>query len=285
LWRDSLLEEILMMDDMSRTIPETGPPLAARADLVLALDGFEGPIDLLLNLAREQKLDLATIAILPLAEQYLAFITEARNLRLEIAADYLVMAAWLAFLKSRLLLPETQAGEGEPDPAAMAEALKFQLQRLEAMQQAAQKVQALPQLGLDVFLRGLPEKMEVEEKPVYYLPIQDLLLALSAPLRRRKPDQYNIAPLRLYSLEESVARLRGQLGIMPDWDILQKFLPGDLAPEQAIEVRSAIASTFAATLELVKTGELELRQDGTFAAIYMRRRAGSAKREDEASHE
>jgi segregation and condensation protein A len=278
-----------MMDDMSSTLPDLAAPAEAGADLVLALEGFEGPIDLLLNLAREQKVDLGKLAILPLAEQYLAFIVNARKLRLEVAADYLVMAAWLAFLKSRLLLPQEEQVQGEPDPAAMAEALKFQLRRLEAMQEAAKKIQTLPQLGVDVFLRGLPEKMEVEEKPVYYLPIQDLLLALSAPMRRRKPDTYNIAPVRLYSLEESVVRLRSLLGVMPDWSVLQQFLPEGYSPEQAMEVRSAIASTFAATLELVKTGDLELRQDGTFAAIYMRRRennvAADASTENENSNE
>lgn len=247
--------------------------LAGGADLVVALDGFEGPIDLLLTLAREQKVDLGKIAILPLAEQYLEFIASARKLRLEIAADYLVMAAWLAFLKSRLLLPEPeQAAQGEPDPAAMAEALKFQLQRLEAMQKAAQQIQGLPQLGADILLRGQPEEIEVEEKPVYFLPIQDLLSALAAPMRRKKPVAYNIAPTRLYSLEESVERLRDLLGVMPSWTVLQKFLPEDMSPEQVLEVRSAMASTFAATLELVKNGELELRQDGTCAPIYIRRR-------------
>src|SRR5580700_9570070 len=135
--------------------------------LVLDLDGYEGPIDLLLALAREQKVDLAKLSILALADQYLAFISEQRRLRLEIAADYLVMAAWLAFLKSRLLLPEPEANENEPDPAQMAEALRFQLLRLEAMQKAAREMQQLPQLGVDVFLRGMPQQIEVEEKPVY----------------------------------------------------------------------------------------------------------------------
>jgi segregation and condensation protein A len=244
----------------------------ASTSLVVSLDGFEGPIDLLLNLAREQKVDLSKIAILPLAEQYLEFIATARKLRLEVAADFLVMAAWLAFLKSRLLLPEPVENLGEPDPAAMAEALKFQLLRLEAMQQAAKQVQALPQLGSDVFLRGQPEDMEVEEKPIYFLPIQDLLSALAAPMRRKKPISYNIAPTRLYSMEESVDRLRDLLGIMPSWTVLQNFLPTDLSHEQILQVRSAVASTFAATLELVKNGELDLRQDGTFAPIYLRRR-------------
>ncbi len=240
------------------------------ADLVVALDGFEGPIDLLLSLAREQKVDLSTINILPLAEQYLAFIMSARKLRLEVAADYLVMAAWLAFLKSRLLLPEPEQQEGEVDPVLMAEALRFQLLRLEAMQKAAQQIQARPQLGVDIFCRGRPEEFEVEEKPIYFLPIQDLLSALSAPMRRRKPEHYHIAPMRLYSLEESVVRLRHLLGIMPDWSVLQNFMPDYISTDQVLQVRSAVASTFAATLELVKNGELELRQDGTFAPIYLR---------------
>lgn len=265
------------MDDLKFYSETDGARLIEGADLVVALEGFEGPIDLLLNLAREQKVDLGKIAILPLAEQYLAFMASARKLRLEIAADYLVMAAWLAFLKSRLLLPEQeQAKEGEPDPVAMAEALKFQLQRLEAMQKAAKEIYDRPQLGIDVFMRGQPEEFEVEEKPIYFLPIQDLLSALSAPLRRKKPAAYNIPVTRLYSLEETVARLRGLLGDMPDWSVLQSFLPEATSAEQVIEIRSAMASTFAASLELVKNGELELRQDRTFAPIYMRRRSDAA---------
>lgn len=253
-------------------MPEPAAPIPASADLVLALDGFEGPIDLLLNLAREQKVDLATIAILPLAEQYLTYIASARKLRLEIAADYLVMAAWLAFLKSRLLLPEPQVAEGEADPAAMAEALKFQLLRLEAMQKAAKQIQERLQLGIDIFLRGAPEPMEIEEKPVYFLPIQDLFSALAAPMRRRKPEQYSVEPTRLYSMEESVERMRNLLGVMPSWGVLRSFLPEMSNEVPTLEQRSAIASTFAATLEMVKNGEMEVRQDGTFAPIYVRRR-------------
>ncbi|MDD3370419.1 MAG: ScpA family protein [Alphaproteobacteria bacterium] len=242
------------------------------ADLVVSLEGFEGPIDLLLTLAREQKLDLGKLQILPLAEQYLAYIAEAHRLRLEIAADYLVMAAWLAYLKSRLLLPEPERPEDQENPAAMAEALKFQLMRLEAMQKAAKQIQERPQLGADVFLRGIPEPVEIEEKPIYFLRIQDLLVALSAPSRRRKPEAYNVKRTRLYGLEESVSRMRHLLGTMPDWSILQSYLPDVVDAEEALEVRSAIASTFAATLELAKSGEIELRQDGTYEPIYVRRR-------------
>jgi len=256
------------MDDVAHNTPLSDD--APVADLVVMLDGFEGPIDLLLNLSREQKVDLGKISILALAEQYLAFIAQARRLRLEIAADYLVMAAWLAFLKSRLLLPQEEAPADEPDAAQMADALKFQLQRLEAMQKAAQQVLALPRLGIDVFARGAPEEVEIEEKPVYYLPLYDLLTALAAPMRRTKPPSYNIAPSRLYSMEESMERLRNLLGVMPSWNTLVSFLPEIIAP--GLEGRSALASTFAATLELVKNGELELRQDGTCAPIYLRRR-------------
>ncbi|MDE2029040.1 MAG: segregation/condensation protein A [Alphaproteobacteria bacterium] len=259
--------------------------LRGESDLVVALEGFDGPIDLLLTLAREQKVDLGKIAILPLAEQYLAYIAEARRLRLEVAADYLVMAAWLAFLKSRLLLPEPEQDTSEPDAAAMAEALKFQLLRLEAMQKAARDIQDRPQLGSDIFARGIPEPVEVEEKPVYYLTIQDLLTAVAAPSRRRKPVAYNIAPTRLFSLEESVARLRVVLGTMPSWSALQAYLPDVADAEQALEVRSALASTFAATLELVKNGELEVRQDGTFAPIYLRRRGREAQPEQTMSEQ
>lgn len=240
-------------------------PAPAAHDLVVALEGYDGPIDLLLNLAREQKVDLSTISILALAEQYLDYINSARSLRLEIAADYLVMAAWLAYLKSRLLLPNVQ--EDEPNPAEMAEALKFQLMRLEAMQNAARNLYELPQLGTDFFARGVPEKMVVEEKPVYYLPLYDLLSALGAPQRRRKPDNYDIQPTKLYSMEESLLRLRRMLGGGPDWDSLFSFLP-NMKGHEGLQARSAIASTFAAVLELVKEGQVELRQSQSFSTIY-----------------
>lgn len=245
------------------------PEAAAGADLVVNLEGFDGPIDLLLNLARDQKVDLSTISILALAEQYLAYISQARTLRLEIAADYLVMAAWLAFLKSRLLLPEQT--EDEPNPADMAEALKFQLLRLEAMQKAAQRLLELPQLGTDFFMRGVPEPMEITERPIYYLPLYDLLSALGAPQRRRKPEAYDIKPTRLYSIEDSLIRMRRLLGGLPDWGVMHGFLPS-LLGHDTLETKSAIASTFSAVLEMVKNGELELQQAENFAPIYLKKR-------------
>jgi segregation and condensation protein A len=256
-------------DDQTCDVGPTPEAGLADNDLVVALNGFDGPIDLLLNMAKEQKVDLSSISILALAEQYLAYISEARRLRLELAADYLVMAAWLAYLKSRLLIPDPPADE--PDPATLADALRFQLLRLEAMQKAAQTLLDLPQLESDIFLRGAPIVREVQEKPRYYLPLFDLLAALGGPLRRRKAEVYSLKPMRLFSLEESVSRMRRLLGIGPEWGVLQNFLPV-FSTEEPLEAKSALASTFAATLELVKAGEFEVRQDGTFAPLYLRRR-------------
>ncbi|HBM90648.1 MAG TPA: segregation/condensation protein A, partial [Rhodospirillaceae bacterium] len=237
-------------------------------DLVVSFEGFDGPIDLLLTLAREQKVDLSRLSILALAEQYLDYIASVRKLRLEIAADYLVMAAWLAYLKSRLLLPDLP--EDESNPADMAEALKFQLLRLEAMQKASCALFEKPQLGTDFFLCHAADKMATQIKPVYYLPLYDLLSALGAPQRRRKPEIYDIKPTRLYSIEESLERLRRLLGSLPNWGTLQGFLP-NLKGHGTLESKSAIASTFSAVLEMVKEGELELRQTDTFAPIYLKR--------------
>ena len=154
----------------------------------------------------------------------------------------------------------------------MSSALKFQLLRLEAMQKAARQVLDLPQLGVDFFRRGLPEKREVEENPVYFLPLYDLLSALGAPQRRRKPEHYDIAPTRLYSMEESLTRLRRMLGGLPQWGSLQMFLPNMLGHD-TLESRSAIASTFASVLEMVKEGELEVRQGQTFSTLYVKNRS------------
>lgn len=253
---------------MTETQNAIAPSGENETDLVVKLSGFDGPLDLLLSLAHEQKVDLATLSISALAEQYLAYIGAARRLRLEIAADYLVMAAWLAYLKSRLLLPVPQ--QEEPDPTDMAAALRFQLQRLEAMRQASEKLQALPQLGSEIFLQGRPEKIRRIEVPVYHLSIYDLLQALAAPQRRVKAPRYSLAAQKLFALEEAVSRVRNMVGFMPDWSTLSSFVP-ELLLETPIERRSALASTFAASLELAKFGELVLRQEETFGPIYLRR--------------
>jgi len=237
-------------------------------DLFLDLDGFEGPIDLLLVLAREQKVDLTKISILALAEQYLSFITRARSLRLEIAADYLVMAAWLAYLKSRLLLPVQEEQEVEPTAEEMAEALAFQLRRLEAMQEAAVRLMARPRLGEQVFPRGAPGGLQVVSAIRYELPLFDLLRAYAAQRNRRQASRLTIEPGRLHSVEAALQRLQRLLGRTPDWQTLSAFLPRGLKGD--IVGRSGVASTLLAALELAKDGRLSLRQDRQFGPIWVR---------------
>lgn len=245
----------------------TGPD----GELVVDLEGYEGPIDVLLALARQQKVDLVHISILQLADQYLAFIGEARRLRLEIAADYLVMAAWLAYLKSRLLLPEPEDDGDEPSGPEMAEALAFQLRRLEAIQDAGARVMALPRLGRDVFPRGAPEGMEVVRTPVYQLSLYELLKAYGDQRRRTQTPVLEIAATDIYSMDDALERLGRLLGRVPDWRTLGAFLPEGI--RDALVFRSAVASTLAASLELVRAGRLELRQGNTFGPIYVRSRA------------
>ncbi|MFM2042268.1 MAG: putative segregation and condensation protein [Pseudomonadota bacterium] len=250
-------------------------PPAAEGLLVLDIDGFEGPIDLLLTLARDQKVDLTRISILQLAEQYLAFIARARQLRLELAADYLVMAAWLAYLKSRLLLPEPE--EEEPSGEELAAALAFQLQRLQAMQDAAARLLARPQLRRDFHPRGAPEDVPVAEKRVVDVTLYDLLKAYGAHKRRQAGQgPLQIRPTELFSIEEAIQRMSSLLGTLPDWTRLSTFLPPGWRGS-GLKARSAIASTFVATLELAKAGEIELRQDGVFAPIYLRRPEGGPR--------
>lgn len=243
------------------------PELDEGEQLVLDLDGYEGPIDMLLTLAREQKVDLTRISILELADQYLAYIARARRLRLEIAADYLVMAAWLAYLKSRLLLPEP-AGEGEPTGAELAAALAFQLQRLQAMQEAGARLMARPQLGRDVFVRGAPEPVEIVTSPVFALSLYELLGAYGAIAGRQQRGILQIVPAELYSMDDALHRLRSMIGHTPDWQALSSFLPDDL--RGPLWRRSVVAATFAASLELVRSGQAQLRQDGLFGPIFLR---------------
>ncbi len=239
--------------------------------LVLDLDGYEGPIDVLLALARQQKVDLARISILDLAEQYLAFIAAARRLDLEIAADYLVMAAWLVYLKSRLLLPEAEDDEAPSGPE-LAEALAFQLRRLEAMQERGRQMMARPLLGRDVFARGDPQETEVVRCPVYEVSLFDLLSAYGENRRRRVDAVLEIEPSALHSVADAIERLGG-LGSV-DWQTLFEFLPPDAGG--GIRLRSAVASTFVAGLELARMGRIEFRQLNPFGPIYIRGRNGTA---------
>jgi len=240
--------------------------------LVLELDGYEGPIDLLLALAREQKVDLGKISILALADQYLAFIARQRSLRLEIAADYLVMAAWLAYLKSRLLLPQPPEDD-EPSAAELAAVLEHRLKLLEAMQTAGRRLMCRPRLGHDVFLRGMPEGLAVIAVPVYRLGLYELLRAYGDG-RRNKAAVLVIEPASFHSMDDALRHLAQFLGHVPDWRELTSFLPDELRGE--IFRRSALAATFAATLELARNGRVELRQDRVFGPIYLRSPASTA---------
>ena len=242
--------------------------------LVLELDGYEGPIDLLLALAREQKVDLARISILALADQYLAFIAARRELRLEVAADYLVMAAWLAYLKSRLLLPQPPA-DNEPDAAALSAALGHRLKLLAAMQTAGSRLMARPLLGRDVFPRGAPEGLAETAVPIWRLGLYELLRAYGDGRRRSTKAVLAVERSAFHSMEDALKRLLPFLGHIPQWRELTSFLPGD--PAEELFRRSALAATFAASLELARDGRLELRQDRVFGPIYLRSRAAARR--------
>lgn len=243
--------------------------IRANADLLLlSLDGFEGPIDLLLTLARDQKVDLTKISILALADQYIAFIEQAQQLRLEVAADYLVMAAWLAYLKSRILLPVQHEDEDEEDPAELAARLAFQLQRLEAMQKAAQALQDRTKLGQDFFSRGRPERMRVETQTTFDVTLYELLRAYGRMQDKMVASTLRIMPTDLYSMDDAVERLRNLLGAVPDWKTLADFLPASMT--NPLVRRSAVAAHFVASLELVREGVLEIRQTGIFEPIFLR---------------
>ncbi|NNE83401.1 MAG: segregation/condensation protein A [Alphaproteobacteria bacterium] len=259
------------VDSFEQPVPDYAQAQAAPsgAELIVHLDGFEGPIDLLLTLARDQKVDLTKISILGLADQYLSFIEHAHKLRLEIAADYLVMAAWLAYLKSRLLLPATEEDE-EPTGAELAAALSYQLQRLESMRTAAENLFARPLLGRDIFARGAPEGIRVTTRSLYDASLFEILQAYGSTQRRRKPAPLRIEQMELFSMDDALGRLTRVLGRVPDWSALSNFLPGGL--EDDLVRRSAVAATFAASLELVRSGQAEIRQDQLFGPIFFRSR-------------
>jgi segregation and condensation protein A len=246
---------------------------APAEQLVLDLDGYEGPIDLLLSLAREQKVDLAKISILALADQYLAFIDRQRQLRLEIAADYLVMAAWLAFLKSRLLLPEPATPDG-PSAEEMATALANRLRRLEAIREAANRLMNRPQFQRDIFPRGNPESIAEIRHPKFTATLFDLLSAYAAQRQQRVLATVHLTKRTVWSLAEARASLERLIGLAEDWSCLDEYLLNYVAdPTQKATV---FASSFAAALELVREGEVELNQKEAFAPIYFRKRQAQA---------
>jgi segregation and condensation protein A len=240
------------------------------ASFVVDLQGFEGPIDVLLQLARDQKVDLVHISILELADQYLAFVAEARKHNLELAADYLVMAAWLAFLKSRLLLPD-MSSEEEPSGEAMAAALQYQLLRLQAMQNAGQGLVARPRLGQDFLGRGDPERFKPREVEILDATLYDLLKAYADQQRRKNAHSpMQIEAFEIYTVEDALQRLRRLVGKTPDWQNLWSFLPENL--KGVLLTRSAVASTFAASLEMAKEGKVLIRQSANFGPILLQGR-------------
>ena len=248
-------------DDFEDAIAPTG------LGFMVDLEGFEGPLDLLLTLARQQKLDIRQISILKLADQYLAYIAEARRVRLEIAADYLVMAAWLAYLKSRMLLPDSD-DEDEPTGEELAARLQHQLRRLEAMREAADTLMGRHRLGLDVFPRGMPEGVTVIRDSSYDCSLYELLNAYATQVGRTNVTTFKLRPVTIVSVEDALRRLGLVLGNLPDWASLETFLPPEIA--SPMERRSAAASTFAACLELAKQGKLHIRQGQTFGPIFLK---------------
>ena len=244
---------------------EDTPAMATADRLTLELDGWEGPLDLLLMLARSQKVDLAKISILALVEQYLAFIADAKKLKLEIAADYLVMAAWLAYLKSCLLLPKNP--EVEPSPEELAMRLQLRLQRLGAMREAGARLVARDRIGRDVFLRGAPEELRTVRKFAWTVELYDLISAYGAIRARSEPVIHVVGRRPVMTLEAALARIEQLLKVRVDWTELRAFLPDTQDREYA---RSALASSFVATLELARQGKLQLDQADAFAPLYVR---------------
>jgi len=233
--------------------------------LYLELDGWEGPLDLLLDLARRQKVDLRTISILRLVDQYLAYIDRAKALRLELAADYLVMAAWLAYLKSALLLPREE--QEEPSPEELALRLQLRLQRLGAMREAAARLMARDRLGRDVFLRGAAEGLAVDRQSAWHCDWLDLVQAYGRVKARTAPVVHIVRDRMVMTLESALARVSSMLGVQIDWMELREFLP----PHADARLRrSALASSFVAALELARLGRAELAQDEAFGPLRLR---------------
>jgi segregation and condensation protein A len=237
--------------------------------LVVDVDGFEGPLDLLLQLARTQKVDLTRISIVALADQYLTFIEQARKLRLELAADYLVMAAWLAYLKSRLLLPEAGKPE-EPSAGDMAQRLAFRLKRLEAMRNAAELLTGRPQLGRDVFARGEPETIAHIRHPDWSATLYDLLSAYASQRQKSVLSRVRFEQRTVWSLAEARETLERLVGADADWATLDHYLATFLV--EPGKRATVLASSFSASLELVREGALDIHQSGAFAPLYLRRR-------------
>jgi len=234
--------------------------------LYLELDGWEGPLDLLLDLARRQKVDLRQISILALVDQYLTYIERAEALKLEVAADYLVMAAWLAYLKSALLLPKDE--QEDPSPEELALKLQLRLQRLGAMREAAARLMARDRIGRDIFLRGAPEGLRIDRKTQWKSDAYSLIQAYGQVKARTAPRIYHVSDRPVMTLDSALDRVAAMLGVTLDWMDLRDFLPKNASSELR---RSAMASSFAAALELARTGRAELSQEEAYGALRIRR--------------
>lgn len=268
-----------MVSEEPFELPLSETPQPDGPALVVDVDGYEGPLDLLLTLARNQKVDLTRISILALAEQYLAFVNEARKLRLELAADYLVMAAWLAYLKSRLLLPE-QKDDDEPTGEELAAQLAFRLRRLEAMRDVAARLMNRNRLGRDMFARGDPEEVAVVRRSEWGATIYDLLMAYASQRQRNSVTSVRVHRRTVWSLQEARTLLTRLVGAAADWAPIDSFLASYLTdPEERTTV---LASAFSASLELVREGKIELRQSNAFAPLYVRWRPGAEIGADDA---
>lgn len=257
-----------MPDDL--LIRDRNERLAAEA-LVVDVGGYEGPLDVLLTLSRTQKVDLRRISMVELADQYLCFVELAKELRIELAADYLVMAAWLAFLKSRLLLPPDPTEDG-PSGEELAAHLAYQLERLEAMRNAAAKLMARDRLGRDFLARGQTEDVTMKRRIVYDASLVELLRAYAGVKTREDFQPLHYQRDAIYTMEQALERMKGLIGAVLDWSDLEEYLPEAwrLDPKKR---RSALASTFAASLEMVKAGTVDMRQAETFGRIELRARA------------
>lgn len=239
--------------------------------LVIDVEGFEGPLDLLLALARTQKVDLSKISVLSLAEQYLDFIAEARRLRLELAGDYLVMAAWLAYLKSRLLLPREELKEDQASAEELAQRLAFRLARLEAMRTVAAQLMTRPRLGRDVFARGTPAKIKTVRETVWTANLYDLLKAYATQRQRTMKVVHRVAARKVWSIKDARRRLEQLVGSSSGGWVQLDMLIAQYLPDDE-EEKTVRASSFGASLEMAREGLIELRQEEPFAPIYMRRR-------------
>jgi len=259
------------MSDVTSDWFEAPPPPPDDDVLYVDVAGYEGPLDLLLDLARRQKVDLARISVLALAEQYLDFIESIRDKRIEIAADYLVMAAWLAYLKSKLMVPSVENAD-EPSGEMMAALLQFRLKRLEAMRRAAAQLINRPRFGLAIHGRGLPEPTVVNRRTLWEASLYDLLKAYATQRERSVPDDYTPRERTVWSLQEARDILQRLIGDSMDWVPLDAYLDQYLGTSE--QRRTATASTFASSLELVRQGQVELRQTLAFGPLFMRRRQG-----------